>query len=526
MSHTRLKLAVVSNFLALEIRDALDVWFKTLDVEPVLSFGPYDSVIQQLLDPKGSCVDCDLAVILLQIERWCKPPEGLSNSATAENLETFVKAVGFAAVDSPTRRLLVISCPISPHSHASNTVMLLEDHLRESFWGFHNLDFLGARERDAYYPLQDHSEYFVDTAFADDIAVSYSQLCFATLGTMVARCIHKWFKEPRKAIVVDCDNTLWSGICGESGTDSVNIGEGNRMLQEILVRQSNRGQLVCLCSKNDEPDVFAIFDHHPGMVLGRNNLTTHRINWRPKADNLQSLSEELCLGLDQFIFVDDDPFECESVRALCPAVRTIQVPPDQSEFSRILLQVWDFDKASVTAEDASRTLYYKQNAERDRALRTALTLNDFLESLNLRVDILPLRLQETVRVSQLLRRVTQFNLNGIQKSVSELVSLIGETPCYTVRAADRFGDYGLVGAIVYRNVAGVLHVETLALSCRSLGRGVERHLATHFAEMGHSSGSVKALVRGTRYAEKRAAEDFPQRPGMRGEWARSVRGHG
>ncbi|MGA8428305.1 MAG: HAD-IIIC family phosphatase [Candidatus Sulfotelmatobacter sp.] len=307
---------------------------------------------------------------------------------------------------------------------------------------------------------------------------------------MVARCIHKRFKESRKVIVVDCDNTLWSGICGEADSETLNIGGGNLMLQEILVRQSKRGQLVCLCSKNDESDVFAAFDRQPGMVLKRENLTSHRINWQPKTDNLRSLSEELRLGLDDFIFIDDDRFECESVRALCPTVRTIQVPHDQDEFSRLLLQIWDFDKAPVTEEDTKRALYYRQNAERDRALGMSPTLVDFLASLDLKVEILPLTVADAARVSQLLRRVNQFNLNGIQRSVSELIGLIGETPCYTIRAADRFGDYGLVGVVVYRRWDHALHVETLALSCRSLGRGVEGHLKAHFAETARSLKST------------------------------------
>ena len=478
------------------------MWFKTLEIDPVLTFSPSDLVIQQLLDPEGDSTHCDLAVILLQIERWCPQPGSAPNGVALKNIESFVSAARHAALNYPARMLLVICCPISTKNHADPNALLLEDQLRDSFRDIANLDFMGASDRNAYYPVADNSAYFLEGAFADDDPLSetlpYSQLCFATLGTMVARCIHKRFKESRKVIVVDCDNTLWSGICGEADGDSLNIdslnmGGGNLMLQEILVRQSKRGQLVCLCSKNDEPDVFAVFDRHPGMLLRRENLTSHRINWRPKADNLRSLSEELRLGLDDFIFIDDDRFECESVRALCPTVRTIQVPHDQDEFSRLLLQIWDFDKAPVTEEDTKRALYYRENAERDRALGMSATLDDFLASLELKVEILPLTVADAARVSQLLRRVNQFNLNGIQRSVSELVGLIGETPCYTIRAADRFGDHGLVGVVVYRRWDDALHVETMALSCRSLGRGVEGHLHAHLADTARSLKSARLL---------------------------------
>ena len=504
LGHTPLRIAVLSNFVALEIRDAFDVWFKTLEIDPVVTFSPCDLVIQQLLDPNDDCTHCDFAVILLQIERWCTRSKSAPHELAVKNIESFVSAVRHAALNYPARMLLVICCPISTKNHADPNALLLEDQLRDSFRDIANLDFMGTSDRDTYYPVAAHSAYFLEGAFADDDPLSetlpYSQLCFATLGTMVARCVHKRFKESRKVIVVDCDNTLWSGICGEADSDSLNtgllnnnslnMGAGNLMLQKILVRQSKRGQLVCLCSKNDKSDVFAAFDRHPGMVLKRENLTSYRINWQPKADNLRSLSEELRLGLDDFIFIDDDRFECESVRALCPTVRTIQVPHDQDEFCRLLLQIWDFDKAPVTEEDTKRALYYRQNAERDRALGMSPTLADFLASLDLKVEILPLTVADAARVSQLLRRVNQFNLNGIQRSISELVGLIGETPCYTIRAADRFGDYGLVGVVVYRRWDDALHVETLALSCRSLGRGVEDHLKAHLAETARSLKST------------------------------------
>src|SRR5204863_3469588 len=131
---------------------------------------------------------------------------------------------------------------------------------------------------------------------------------FAALGTSVARRIQALRQPLCKVIVVDCDETLWNGVCGEVGPRGVEIDSGRRRLQEFLIEQSRLGTLICVASKNNEDDVEAVFDGQQ-MPLTREHIAAWRVNWRPKPENLRELSEELHLGLDSFVFVDDNPIE-------------------------------------------------------------------------------------------------------------------------------------------------------------------------------------------------------------------------
>ena len=144
--------------------------------------------------------------------------------------------------------------------------------------------------------------------------IPYTPLFFAALGTILARRIHALLNPPHKVVVLDCDNTLWKGVVGEEGVAGITIPTAWMGLQRFMVELAGKGFLLCLCSKNDEPDVLEVFDRRPDMVLRRDHLVSWRINWQPKSQNIRSLAQELNLGLDSFIFLDDNPVECAEVR--------------------------------------------------------------------------------------------------------------------------------------------------------------------------------------------------------------------
>ncbi|MFM7794421.1 MAG: HAD-IIIC family phosphatase, partial [Microcystis panniformis] len=185
--------------------------------------------------------------------------------------------------------------------------------------------------------------------------IPYTLAFFAALGTILARKILALTNSPYKVIVLDCDNTLWHGVCGEDGVKGVKIDAPFRALQEFIIAEQAAGKLICLCSKNQPEDVFAVFEQHPDMLLKVNHLVNWRINWQKKSQNLQSLAEELQLGLDSFIFIDDNPVECGEVRANCPEVLTLQLPEDCNHIPRFLEHIWAFDKLKTTQEDRQRT---------------------------------------------------------------------------------------------------------------------------------------------------------------------------
>lgn len=150
--------------------------------------------------------------------------------------------------------------------------------------------------------------------------VPYTPLFFAALGTAIFRRIHALSSPPYKVVVLDRDQTLWKGVAAEDGPRGVEIDPGRRALQARLVEERAQGRLLCLASKNDEADVFSVFDAHPEMPLKRGDFVAWRINWQPKSENLRALANELGLGLDSFILIDDNPLDCAEVEAACPEV--------------------------------------------------------------------------------------------------------------------------------------------------------------------------------------------------------------
>ena len=231
--------------------------------------------------------------------------------------------------------------------------------------------------------------------------VPYTADFFAALGTTITRLWHTTTSPPKKVIVLDCDNTLWQGVCGEVGPAALVIDEPRRRLQEFMVEQTRAGRLLCVCSKNELADVEAVFDGRTDMPLTREHIVGWKVNWTAKSQNIRELANELNLGLDSFVFVDDNPVEIAEVAANCPEVATIQIPENSAEIPALLEHVWEFDSASATDEDQQRTRMYQDQVARDRSRDQAPTLQDFIDSLELRIAIDPMDEADIRRVAQL-----------------------------------------------------------------------------------------------------------------------------
>ena len=341
------------------------------------------------------------------------------------------------------------------------------------------------------YPVEDYYD-----AHSHQVGhVPYTPECYAAIGTALVRTLFNLRGNPYKVIVLDCDSTLWKGVCGEDGPSGIEVTAPYRALQEFMIARMNAGMLLCLCSKNNERDVLDVFDQRTDMALKREHLVSWRINWNSKSENIRSLAKELGLGLDSFIFVDDNPVECADVGINCPGVLSLQLPRDAESLPSFLDHVWAFDHARSTAEDQARTRMYRESAERHRYREQSFSLKDFVRGLRLRLEFAAPTEDQLDRVSQLTFRTNQFNFTSIRRSKREIKDLLkrADARCLVVRVADRFGDYGLVGVLIYESKPDRYKVDTLLLSCRVLGRGVEHELV---AQLGR-----RAVEEGKRYVE-------------------------
>ena len=321
---------------------------------------------------------------------------------------------------------------------------------------------------------------------ADELGhLPYTPVFFVALATAIARKIHAIATPPFKAIALDCDETLWAGICGEDGPRGVVVDAPRWALQEFMAERRRAGMLLALASKNNEEDVTETFRAHPEMPLQLEDFVARRVNWEPKSANLASIAEELGLGLDSFILVDDNPKECREAQAGCPEALALPLPARAEEIPDFLKHVWAFDRARVTEEDRRRPELYAQQAERAKAERASASLEEFLASLQLEVGIAPMEPAQLARVAQLTQRTNQMNASCVRRTEAEIQALLasGKAECLTVDVKDRFGSYGLTGVVIFRCAGGALVADTFLLSCRVLGRGVEHRMVARLGEI-------------------------------------------
>ncbi len=456
-------IAISATFTAEAIQPGLAFWMRELGLPAELRFAPYNQVFQELLDPTGLLArnTSGINVVLVRFDDW-----------PAAQAAKFVDAVRAAAGRIAVPLILVL-CP---------GAVQFDDEVRRGVADLPSVYLLTAAEIAALYPVAE----VLDPDSHQLGRVPYTPLYFVALATALARKIHAIAAPQFKAIALDCDDTLWAGICGEDGPEGVVLDPPRRALQQFMAQRRRDGMLLALCSKNNEEDVAAAFRAHPEMPLAPGDFVAQRVNWNSKAGNLASLAEELAIGLDTFILVDDNPKEVQEVEAGAPQALALLLPARAEEIPAFLAHVWAFDRARLTLEDRRRGEVYAQRAERARAARTSSSLEDFLASLELEVKIAPMEPAQVDRVAQLTSRTNQMNATCIRRTAAEIERLSEE--CLTVHVTDRFGSYGLTGVILFRVAASALVVDTFLLSCRALGRGVEHRMVARLGEIALAHG--------------------------------------
>jgi len=487
--------AITSTFTAEPVEESIAFWSQELDAACRTQFAPYGQVFQQLLAPDSLLATNQrgLNVVLVRLEDWlgaqAHSPTQVHSAELQRKIEELGDALSTAAARTSTPCLVCI-CPSSPLMMSDPAHRALHERmerlLASSLSHVPGVTLKTANDLARVYPVSDYYD-----RHGDELGhVPYTREFFTALGTSIIRHLASIKRAPTKVIVLDCDHTLWKGVCGEDGVEGISIDRGHKALQEFMVAQQNAGRLICLCSKNQEADVFEVFDRRDDMPLRREHIVSWRINWQPKSQNVRSLAEELQLGLDSFVFLDDSPLECAEVRANCPEVLTLQLPESADQIPAFLANVWAFDQARITSEDRKRTRLYQENAQRERLREKSLTFAEFIADLGLDVSIDRMSPQQVPRVSQLTQRTNQFNVNKVGRSEGELetISRDANADCLTVNVSDRFGDYGLVGVAICESDASRLNVDALLLSCRVLGRGVEHRLLARLGDLAAEKG--------------------------------------
>ena len=516
-------LVIAATFTAEPIAPALSAWLRWLDVPVKPRFAPYHQVFQQLLDPHSllSVNRAGTNILLIRIEDWYQA-ERVDEAAQRGDeflraVEQF-SAVAVEAADSDGQ-MLICFCPTSTALEPSVKSALadIEAVLIASLSKLSRVVPIASCEAAKLYPVSE-----VDDSLAKRAGqIPYTQAYYTALATLLARRLFALHRRPAKVIVLDCDQTLWSGICGEVGWRGVVISPERQALQRSLLNLRETGFLLCLCSKNNAADAWDVFDQHPDMRLRREHFSADRLNWSPKSQNLRELAEQLNLGLDSFVFIDDNPLECAEVRAHLPQVLTLQLPESSGsddvlgsgDIENFLQHVWALDRSNVTDEDRQRAKLYSQEVRRGEVRKQVVSLEQFLFELNLQVEFLPLSEERIDRGEQLTERTNQFNFTTRRRTAGELRqwSAGSQTQAFMIGASDKFGHYGLVGLVLYELAGRTLQVDSLMLSCRALGRGIELQILSELGRRAqqHACSHIELLLIET--DKNRPAQDFAER---------------
>lgn len=488
-----LALLLGATFTVTPLEEPLRFWLAELSLPHRLEFAPYQQIVSSLIDPNGvySRQGSGLGVVLVRLEDLAEDEAELPAHVTE-----LIHALKGAA-SRRTAPLLVLLCPDSTRFLETEERQALarvsRDLVQRELAAVPNLLFIAGEAVIARYEVTE-----VDDPLADRAGhVPYRQPFFVGLATQIVRTLVALERRPPKLVAVDCDNTLWTGVCGEDGPGGVVVDKGRRVLQHVVAAQREHGLLLAVTSKNNERDVDETFEAHPDMPLRLTDFVARRINWSPKSGNLAEIAAELNLGLDSFVLLDDDAKECAEIRRECPQVETIQIPGSSAQLPHFLQHLWLFDHVQpVTEEDRKRSQLYADESARDRFAQQAGGLEEFLAGLRLEVVFAPVTTETLPRAAQITQRTNQMNMALVRFTEGELAGALSreDENAFTVSVSDRFGSYGLVGLVLYRFEDESLLVSGFLLSCRALGRGVEHRMLAHAAEIAERAGKRNVRI--------------------------------
>ncbi len=496
----RLRVCIAASFTVQPVAPALRVWGRAFGFEIESCFADYDQIVQTLLDPTGQFA-ANRAGVNVVLTR----PEDLVPDAGEEptgRMEDLLSALHSFTSDSiSSGQLLVGTLPpgVSAYSPISERVA---GSLRDR-WASALEQFMGVEVFD-FGRIVEHLG--VERARNSQSEVStrapYSPQVYQGLGIALARSIRAARRAPAKVIALDCDNTLWGGVVGEVGLEGIQLGpDGSgrsfQLFQRYLKGLKDRGILLAVASRNEDRDVREVFEKHPEMILRADDIAAWRVNWEPKSKNIGELAEELRLGMDSFVFLDDNPVEQMEVKSLAPGVHVVPLPSDPSCYCETLGRLWLFDSPRPTGVDASRTRMIHEESRRKEESKSCRSLDEFLERLELQIEMGPPADQEWPRIAQLTQRTNQFNLSLKRRTLEQLRSVAADRLVMVLKAQDRFGDYGLVGTCILLppDRSGACEIDTLLMSCRALGRGVEDAFLHGVAAAAVRQGASKLFAR-------------------------------
>lgn len=411
-------------------------------------------------------------------------PIHLDEAAQLRETESFIDKFRLVSSQVGNRPLYVLSLEniypvkiVDTSVSLQNAVIQFNETIRDLAKSNVNIRFI------------DFSEYLNQFSPSEWINWRFYFISQMILSPTIATGFYPWFNKQigrvrgnrKKALILDLDNTLWGGVIGEDGVEGIKIGgdyPGNAYLyfQEGIAELARKGIILTVCSKNNESDVLEAWEKNPFLKLREKDFVARRINWNNKADNIRELAAELNIGLDSMVFVDDNPTERELVRRELPMVSVPEFPKKPFGLMFFYQQLVEdyFRTYSLTTEDLHKTDQYAANARRTQQQSKFSNLEDFIRSLDIKIDIEEANVLNLSRIAQMTQKTNQFNLTTHRYTEADIIDLLKDgARVFCISVVDKFGDNGITGAIIMRPMDTVVNIDTMLMSCRILGKRIE-----------------------------------------------------
>jgi FkbH-like protein len=459
---------------------------------------PYGQVAQQAFAPDSSINTSKPDAVLLAIDHRGLPLQFAAGDEQAEG----------AAVDAALNYLVELRQALRAHSGAISIVQTVPPPPEGLFGSFDRTvpgtqrRVIASLNRAIAESMPGTEDILLDVAsLAETIGLGLwhspalwnmaklacDNRCMPIYAEHITRLLGALRGRSRKCLVLDLDNTIWGGVIGDDGLEGIKLaqgdatGEAHLALQEMALALRQRGIVLAVSSKNDEAVARTPFQQHPEMLLKEDHIAVFQANWQDKATNIKAIAEELCLGLDAMVLVDDNPMERDLVRQMLPAVAVPELPEDPALYARTLAAAGYFESIAFSNEDRERAEMYQTNARRVALQKQAGDLDSYLASLDMEIVFAPFDRTGRARISQLINKSNQFNLTTRRYSEADVAAAEEDDQVFTlqVRLTDRFGDNGMISVIVCRpetggsNARRAWQIDTWLMSCRVLGRKVE-----------------------------------------------------
>jgi FkbH-like protein len=373
---------------------------------------------------------------------------------------------------------------------------------------------------DAFCAFIGKSQVFNDKMYyLGDIKLNLN--CFPDLCSAYMAYIKARLGMTKKCLVLDLDQTLWGGIIGEDGLEGIKLGptpEGRPYweFQKMLLALYQRGIILAVNSKNNPDDALKVLREHPHMILREEHFASLQINWDDKITNMKHIAEDLNIGLDSLVFIDDDPHNREMVAKALPEVYVVHIPQDPAGFAEALQNIDDFNSLQFTHEDAQRGRMYAARRQMEQVRKTTGNITDYLKELQMVVKIAKANAFSLPRLAQLVQKTNQFNMTTRRYSEEDIKGFAKNDAfmVLSVAVADKFGDQGLVGIVILEKSMDSWRLDTFLLSCRVIGRQVEEAILAYILKLMRADHAPKLIGEFIPTKKNIPAQDFYQKHGF------------